>query len=65
VSPQKQTRAEGVALNNVPDWRWLLDRPDSPWYPRTRLFRQSAQDDWEGVFTEIEKELRPLIEDEI
>ena len=30
----------------VPDWRWMLDRGDSPWYPTMRLFRQSALNDW-------------------
>ena len=30
-----------VALPLVPDWRWLLDREDSPWYPTMRLFRHS------------------------
>lgn len=42
-----------VALKYVPDWRWLLDRPDSPWYPTMRLFRQSTAGDWDGVFQEI------------
>jgi hypothetical protein len=39
-----------VALPVAPDWRWLLDREDSPWYPTMRLFRQAAWGDWEGVF---------------
>ena len=30
------------------DWRWLIDRSDSPWYPTMRLFRQSAIGDWDG-----------------
>jgi hypothetical protein len=42
-----------VALPLVPDWRWLLDRSDSPWYPTMRLFRQQAPDDWTGVFERI------------
>jgi tetratricopeptide (TPR) repeat protein len=33
----------------VPDWRWLLRRPDSPWYPTVRIFRQSVRGDWGGV----------------
>lgn len=35
---------------HVPDWRWMLDRDDSPWYPTMRLFRQKGRHDWEGVF---------------
>ena len=50
-----------VALKYVPDWRWLLERTGSPWYPTMRLFRQEAREDWRGVFTEIEGALRELI----
>jgi Tfp pilus assembly protein PilF len=39
-----------VALRLVPDWRWMLDRHDSPWYPTMRLFRQTSDGDWPGVF---------------
>jgi hypothetical protein len=46
-----------IALPLVPDWRWMLDRADSPWYPTARLFRQRAQGDWKGVFSEIEAAL--------
>jgi hypothetical protein len=49
-----------VALKHVPDWRWLLDREDSPWYPSMRLFRQSRRGDWEGVFAAIHAELARL-----
>lgn len=42
-----------VALKFVPDWRWLLNRSDSPWYPTMRLFRQSAPGDWGPVFNEM------------
>src|SRR6202012_4470181 len=35
-----------VLLPFIPDWRWLLDRDDSPWYPTARLFRQTASGDW-------------------
>ena len=50
-----------VALPFVPDWRWLLDRSDSPWYPTMRLFRQKTSGDWAGVFREIEAALRRLV----
>jgi FkbM family methyltransferase len=39
-----------VALPYAPDWRWLLDREDSPWYPSMRLFRQQSSGDWDDVF---------------
>jgi tetratricopeptide (TPR) repeat protein len=39
-----------LALPYVPDWRWLLEREDSPWYPSMRLFRQTEAVDWNGVF---------------
>jgi tetratricopeptide (TPR) repeat protein len=42
-----------VALPSVPDWRWLLGREDSPWYPTMRLFRQPRRGDWEHVFRRI------------
>ena len=42
-----------VALPFAPDWRWLLGREDSPWYPTMRLFRQPAAGDWHGVFEAI------------
>ena len=42
-----------VALRHVPDWRWMLLRADSPWYPSARLFRQTTAGDWDGVFVRI------------
>ncbi|MES2352966.1 MAG: tetratricopeptide repeat protein [Pseudomonadota bacterium] len=41
----------------LPDWRWMLDRDDSPWYPSMRLFRQSNYNEWQGVFDNVEKAL--------
>jgi len=49
-----------VLLQFVPDWRWLLDREDSPWYPTARLFRQERIDDWEPVIAAVDRELRSL-----
>lgn len=42
-----------VALRKIPDWRWLLGRDDSPWYPTMRLFRQPTDGDWQDVFRRI------------
>ncbi len=42
------------------DWRWMLKREDSPWYPRTKLFRQKKQGDWAGVITDIGRALDRL-----
>ena len=50
-----------VVLKHVPEWRWMLERSDSPWYPSLRLFRQSTPGDWRGVFAELEKALRTLL----
>ena len=44
-------------LSHVPNWRWMLDRRDSPWYPTMRLFRQTRPHDWEGVFCAVAAEL--------
>jgi tetratricopeptide (TPR) repeat protein len=50
-----------VALSHDPDWRWLRDRADSPWYPSMRLFRQQRPGDWPGVFAKIAAALRELV----
>jgi Family of unknown function (DUF6165) len=47
-----------VALSYSPDWRWLLEREDSPWYPTMRLFRQTSLGQWEDVFRRIAEALR-------
>ena len=43
-----------------PDWRWLLDRNDSPWYPSARLFRQQQIGNWAGVIEDVKSELRTI-----
>ena len=47
-----------VALGYTPDWRWQLEREDSPWYPTMRLFRQPGPDQWPSVFANIAAQLR-------
>jgi hypothetical protein len=47
-----------VALSVGPDWRWLLGREDSPWYPTMRLFRQTRPHDWDEVFERMAAELK-------
>jgi hypothetical protein len=42
-----------VALRKIPNWRWLTGREDCPWYPSVRLFRQTADGDWQDVFRRI------------
>jgi ADP-heptose:LPS heptosyltransferase len=46
-----------VLLPFLPDFRWLLDRDDSPWYPSARLFRKSAARCWEEVIARVVHEL--------
>jgi len=49
-----------ILLTHVPDWRWLLDRHDSPWYPTARLFRQPAPRQWDPLVAEIAQRLAGL-----
>ena len=49
-----------VLLPAVPDWRWLLGRGDSPWYPTARLFRQPARGDWDSVMRALREALEEL-----
>jgi hypothetical protein len=42
-----------VLLPFIPDWRWLLDRDDSPWYPTARLFRQDDSRRWDSAFARL------------
>jgi len=44
-----------------PDWRWMLDRADSPWYPSMQLFRQKSIGDWQPVVEKITQQLEELI----
>jgi hypothetical protein len=42
-----------ILIRAVPDWRWLLDREDSPWYPSVRLFRQPVEGEWAPVLQSV------------
>ena len=53
-------KAVGVLIPFSPDFRWMLDRTDSPWYPTMRLFRQSAPGDWHGPLARMHQELTSL-----
>lgn len=50
-----------IVLQRLPDWRWMVDRTDSPWYPTARLFRQQRRNDWSDPFKQIEAALRGLL----
>lgn len=50
-----------VPLSFIPDWRWLLDQPDSPWYPTARLYRQTAFGDWPAVISRVKADLVALV----
>jgi tetratricopeptide (TPR) repeat protein len=52
-----------VALPFAPDWRWLLDRADSPWYPTMRLFRQRRPGDWDEVFARLAQSVEEALVD--
>ncbi len=50
-----------ILVSRLPEWRWLLERSDSPWYPTARLFRQAELGDWEPVIQEVQAELELLV----
>jgi hypothetical protein len=50
-----------ILLTHAPDWRWLLGRDDSPWYPSMRLFRQGETRDWSSVTMHVRDALREFI----
>ena len=50
-----------VVLQRVPEWRWMLDRNDSPWYPTMRLFRQTRTGNWDDPFSEIVDSISVLL----
>jgi ADP-heptose:LPS heptosyltransferase len=50
-----------ILLPYTPDYRWLLDREDSPWYPTMRLFRQNESREYQSVLDRMRSELKGLI----
>jgi ADP-heptose:LPS heptosyltransferase len=47
-----------IMLPHVPDYRWLINRDDSPWYDSVRLYRQQASGDWHSVIDQIVSDLK-------
>ena len=50
-----------ILLPFAPDWRWLMHRSDSPWYPTARLWRQTEHGVWDAVFAEIRAAINALV----
>jgi len=50
-----------VVLKHVPDWRWMMDREQTPWYPTARLFRQTRRGDWDEALERVAAELALLV----
>ena len=54
-------RPTWLLLPKHADWRWLLNRPDSPWYPTMRLFRQKIDGDWTSPLDAVRQEMDAFI----
>jgi len=50
-----------LMVPHAPEWRWQMDREDSPWYPTFKLFRQKAPGEWDELFDRIGEALRPMV----
>jgi hypothetical protein len=50
-----------VLLSAVPEWRWMLESPTTPWYPSARLFRQPRIGEWAPVFAQVADALREIL----
>jgi hypothetical protein len=49
-----------ILLSYTPDWRWMLNRSDSPWYPTVKLFRQQREGDWDSVIYKVKQEIKRI-----
>jgi FkbM family methyltransferase len=54
-------RPTWMGVKAIPEWRWLLEGEDSPWYPTMRLVRQETPGDWDGVFARMATELAAVV----
>ncbi len=54
-------RPTWILLPFAPDWRWMLERSDSPWYPTARLYRQPEPGDWESVLARVRADLAAMV----
>jgi tetratricopeptide (TPR) repeat protein len=54
-------RPTWILLPFAPDWRWMLERTDSPWYPTARLYRQATAGDWESVIARVRADLAGMV----
>jgi tetratricopeptide (TPR) repeat protein len=52
-----------VMLKATPDWRWMMDRADNPWYPSMQLFRQKERDNWADVVDDVASSLKKLAQE--
>jgi len=50
-----------VLLPHAPDWRWQLEREDSPWYPSMKLYRQPLRRDWQSVLQRVKSDLKDVV----
>jgi len=50
-----------ILISYLPDYRWMLDREDTPWYPSARLFRQANVGDWDSAILNVRKALEELL----
>lgn len=53
-----------VLLQYSTDWRWMIERSDTPWYPSLRLYRQDSQGDWAGVMKRVRDDLNAWLSEE-